>query len=74
MGCEEEEADSTKAGHCATVNTEVFAIHHITGLGNTELCLWAKLKIRFCGSQKQLTESGTYLTLYCLWNLCKMYP
>jgi len=35
MGCEEEEADSRKAGNCATVNTEVFAIHHITGLGNT---------------------------------------
>lgn len=36
MGCEDEEADSIKAGQCATVNIEVFAIHHITGLGNTQ--------------------------------------
>lgn len=36
MGCEEEEADIIKAGHCATVNRGVFAIHHITGLGNTQ--------------------------------------
>lgn len=36
MGCEEEEADSIKAGHCATVNTKVFVIHHIAGLGNTQ--------------------------------------
>lgn len=36
MVCEKEEADSTKAGHCATVNAEVFAIHQITGLGNTQ--------------------------------------
>lgn len=36
MGREEEEADSIKAGHCATVNTKVFVIHHIAGLGNTQ--------------------------------------
>lgn len=36
MGCKEEEADRIKAGHCATVNTEVFAIHHTTGLGSTQ--------------------------------------
>lgn len=36
MGSKEEEADSIKAGHCATVNTEVFAIHHTTGLGSTQ--------------------------------------
>lgn len=36
MGSKEEEADSVKAGHCATVNTEVFAIHHTTGLGSTQ--------------------------------------
>lgn len=35
-GCEEEEADSIKAGHHATVNTEVFVIHHTTGLGSTQ--------------------------------------
>lgn len=36
MGCEEEEADSIKAGHCAMVNTGIFAIHHTTGLGSTQ--------------------------------------
>lgn len=36
MGGKEEKADSIKAGHHATVNTEVFVIHHTTGLGSTQ--------------------------------------